>query len=221
MTTAEFVEAVSVQSEGKIPTFVTGSTKWLRIVAQGNFFLRRWAREKGVDWNSLYTPDYTIGTVTATDTFEIPEDVYKLSQQEGDSIRINHATGTQYTDYALVPHDELKIYDSGNYCAKVGINLIFNEPFTSSMPPFGGTITAPVYILPEEFSADADDIQIDDPDWLVFVTAADRVRHDVTRKDLRADLVAQANEAMQVMKEDNAGQISEVYRPWSPGGKTW
>lgn len=189
----------------------------MRIVAQGNFFLKQWVREPGVEWNSLYDPAYSLGTVTATDTFAIPAAVYKLSPQEGDYVRIEHSGSDSYTDYELVPHDQLKKrYNSGNYCAKIGRNLVFNTAFTATDAEFGGDITAPVYLFPAEFSADTDEIEIDDPNWLVLVTAADRVRHDVTRKDLREDLVNQANVAMAVMKEDNEGQINEVVRPWNP-----
>jgi hypothetical protein len=207
------------QATGKLPTFASGSAKWLRLVASGNFFLQQWARERGVDWFSLYDPTYSLGTVTATDTYDLDDEILKLSQQEGDSVRITHGDA-HYTDYTIITADRLKDYPTGYFCAKVGRTLKFNRPFIATDSQFSGTITAPVYVYPETFEDDNDDIQIDDPNWLVFVTAADFVRNDVTRKDLRADLVAQANEAMQSMKEDNEAQLSEVRMTWSPSDRT-
>lgn len=153
--------------------------------------------------------------MTATDTFAIPSTVRKISQEEGDSLRITHLDG-QYTDYTFVPHDKLKGYDTGNFVTKVGTNIKFNRAFTADDPQFGGAIACPVYLYPTAFSADGDALDIPDPNWLVYVTAADKVKNDVTRKDLRADLVAQANEAMISMKDDDMAQLEEVNRPWNP-----
>ncbi len=211
MTTAQFVSNVVLLSEGKTPSFATGSTKWLRIVAQGNFFLQQWARERGVDWYSLYDPALSIGTVTATGTYDLDDTISKVSPQEGDAIRITHIDDT-YTDYTLVSADRLKEYTSGNYVAKIGRTIRFNKVFSSIDPQFDGDITVPAFVYPETFSADADEVVIDDPNWLVFTVAADRVKNDVTRKDLRADLVAQANESMLGLREDNDSQVNEPLR---------
>ena len=202
-----------------MPTFVSGSTKWLRIVAQGNFYLQQFARERGINWNRYYDPAKSFGTVTATATFAVPSTVRKISQEEGDVLKITHTDGV-VSEYTFVPHDRLKQYPTGNYVARIGSNIRFNAAFTSSSPQFGGTITVPVYEFPDEFSLDADVLDIDDPNWLVYVVAADRVKNDVTRKDLRADLIAQANEAMSAMKDDNLSQLEEVNRTWNPTSHT-
>lgn len=215
MTTSDFVSNVVLLSEGKLPSFASGSTKWLRIVAQGNFFLQQFAKERGIDWNFYYDPIKSFGTVTATATFAIPSTVHKISQNEDDVIRITHTDGN-YTDYTLVPHDELRKYDTGNYVARIGSNIKFNQAFTATSPQFGGTITVPVYEYPTTFSADADVIDIPDANWLVFTVAADRVKNDVTRKDLRADLINQANEAMLTIREDNDAQLTEITKDWNP-----
>jgi hypothetical protein len=75
-----------------------------------------------------------------------------------------------------------------------------------------------MYRHPEVFSDDDDELDIDDPDWLVFSVAADRVKNDVTRKDLRSDLISEANEIMQGMKDDNLAQLEEVNSDWNPIG---
>lgn len=293
MTTTQFVSNVVLLSEGKLPSFASGSTKWLRIVAQGNFFLQEFATERGVDWEFYYEPKLTFGTVTATDTYTIPATARKISLKEDDTIRIQHATaytldgtlsgaavtsvvvnetvptdtpttgyirvlrddGTytklaysnwavktftitstdfssnnatdgnaafvntlQFTDYDLIPHDELKQRSVGDYVAKVRGSLQFNQAFTASSPQYGGELLVPAYEYPATFSADGDTIDHPDSNWLVYTVAADRVKNDVTRKDLRADLIAQANEKLQSLKDDNSAQVEEVGRPWSPTG---
>lgn len=104
----------------------------------------------------------------------------------------------------------MKKYAYGAYVAKIGTNLKFNAAFTTSSPQFGGTITLPCYESPDTFSADADEIDHDNPDWLVVVVAGDRVKNDVTRKDLKADLISEANEIMQSLKQENDSQIEEI-----------
>jgi hypothetical protein len=217
LITSDFVENVVLLSEGKLPSFASGATKWLRIVAQGNFFLQQFAKERGVDWNYYYDPVKSFGTVTATATFAIPSTVYRISKKEGDVLRITHTDGS-YTDYTFVPHDELSKYTTGNYVAQIGSNIKFNAAFTASSPQFGGTIRVPVYEYPTAFSGDNDVIDIPDANWLVYATAADRVKNDVTRKDLREDLVNQANELMASLKEENMSQLEEVNRTWNPTG---
>jgi hypothetical protein len=211
LTTAQFVRNVVLLSEGKRESFATASTKWLRIVDLGNFFLQEFVKERGVDWNFYYDPAKSFGTITATSVFNTPSTVQKISNNEQDPIRITHTDAT-YTDYTLIDADRLKDHTTGNYVAKVGSTIKFNKTFAASDPQFGGTITAGVYEYPDTFSADADVIDHPNPNWLVYTVAGDRVKNDVTRKDLRSDLLAQANEAMLAMKEDNEAQLSEPIR---------
>lgn len=206
-----------LRSEGKLANFASGSTKWLRIVALGNVFLRQFARERGTDWDRYYNPGISIGTVTATDTFNIPSTVYRVSKRIGDKLRITHLDGVT-TDYTLVPHNALKKYTNGAYAAKIGQTIKFNRAFTADDPQFGGSTALPCYEYPSTFSADGDTLDHDNPDWLITVVAADRVKNDVTRKDLRADLIAEANEIMMSLKEENDAQLEETDQPWSPDG---
>jgi|GEM_PF-758112 len=218
MELAECVNQAFRAATGKLPTFGVGSKKWNNLVASINFYIGQWAREPGVDWNSLYDPAYSLGNITATATFDLGDEVRKLSQQEGDAIRITRTGSTQYTDFDVVSSDRLKEYASGNYVAQIGKTIRFNKAFTSANPLFGGAITAPVYLYPETMTRSNDTIPVDDPNWLVLMVAADYVRNDITRKDLRADLVDEANASMQRMKTDNNAQIETAYTSWSPTG---
>lgn len=215
MTASEFVSAAFLQATGKLPTFSSGDSKWQRLLAIGNFFIDEWSNEPGVDWHSLYSPAFNNGLITATDTFALDEDIKRIDHQQGNKVRIQHTDNT-YTEYNLVPAVRFQDYQHGAYCTQVGRDLVFNEAFTAASLQFGGTLLIPAHLYPTKLVDDTDPVPVDDPNWLVFVTAADFVRNDVTRKDLRADLINQANKVMARMREDNNAQINDMYRPWSP-----
>lgn len=227
MTITELVADAYLKATGKTTVLTTG-TKYDRIVALADFYQRRWAREPGIDWNSLYDPAFSLGTVTATDTFDIDtSSIRNLSSREGDVVRIVWSNGVGYTDYDLVSSDTLKDYSMGvtkqspfgSYATRIGNQLVFNHTFTTSDSQYGGEIFVPAYVFPEPITSDNpndDEIQVDDPDWLVTRVAAEYVRNDITRRQRYPELLAEANEIMQRMKDDNDAQISEVYRPWTP-----
>lgn len=233
MIVSDFVPAVFLAATGKQATFTTGSTKWLKILALANIEIDNWQNEPNIDWYSLYSPDYSLGTVTATDRFTVPSAVRTISNQEGDVVRIIHSDGTTFTDYDIIDPDMQKYYANGqrtfqdNYVQVVGGNsLRFNRAFTSDDPQYGGTIYAPVYLYagpgtqPNFLKNDSDVIPVDIPNYLVFATAAAYDSTDVTRQNLVPRLEAKANELLERMKENNGGQVLKAYQPWRPLGET-
>lgn len=229
MTISEFVSDTQLKATGKTTTLATTNTKYTRIVNLGDFYQRRWAREPGVDWNSMYNPAFSLGTVTATDTYDLDSStVRKLSDRQGDTVRIVWSDGVSYTDYDIVDHNKLRDYsfgvnresNIGYYCAQMGSSLVFNHTFTTDNSQFGGEILIPCYVFPDEINSDnpdTDEVQVDDPDWLVTRVAAEYVRNDITRQQHYPELLAESNEIMSRMKDDNDGQIDTVDRPWTPG----
>lgn len=231
MTITNGLSAIYLRSVGKATPPAVNTAKYNRIIDLMDFYQRQWARERGVDWASLYDPNFSLGTVTATDTFDIDTStIRKLSDRLGDSIRIVWTDGTSYTDYDIVAHDKLKDYSagvdkespSGFYCAQIGSTLVFNHEFTSDDNEFGGEIFVPCYTFPEEITSsnpDTDEVQVDDPDWLVTRCAAEYCRNDITRRQRFPELLTEANEIMQVMKDNNGSvQIDRFTRPWTPKG---
>lgn len=175
--------------------------------------MREFAKERGVNWSRYYDKKHSYGVVPASDSIAIPTGVRKFSQEIDDKFYIQNLDGT-ITVYTLVGHDKLGNYRQG--IARSRNNLIFNEPFTVDSREYGGELIVPSYLWPTPITNDTDDIDIDDADWLVFTVAADRVKNDVTRRNLKADLVAQANERMLGLKEEELSQIEDVSRPWNP-----
>lgn len=226
-TITEAVADVELKATGKTTVLTTG-TKYDRIIGLLNFYQRRWAREPGVDWASLYNPAFSLGTITATDSFDIDTStIRKLSDRQGDAVRIVWTDGVGYTDYDIVDHDDLKIYSTGVnkesplgwYCAQINGQLVFNHTFVSTDPQFGGEIFVPCYVFPDAITSDnpdTDEVQVDDPDWLIVRAAAEYVRNDITRRQRYPELLSEANEIMTRMIDDNDGQIDSVDKPWTP-----
>lgn len=216
MTAEEFVTAVFLKATGKKPSFGPGHPKWDKILGIGNFYIDQWARERGVDWHSLYSV-IDSGTVSATDTFDLDSEIRKISLNEDDLIRVKHLDGS-YTDYETVPRERLKRYSYGNYVAQAGRLLVFSREFTEQDPQFGGTIQVPGYLHPRHLEDSSDEVPVDDPNWLVLISAAEFIRNDITRQNQYGNLTAEANEAMTAMKDDNGAQNTDAQRSWNPMG---
>lgn len=234
MTVSQFVPAVLMAATRKTYTFTSVTdSKAAIVISIANQLIDDWANEPGIDWNSLYLPDTSIGTVTATNTFTLPSTIRKLSNQEGDVIRIIHTDGLTFTDYSVIPNDRQKDYANlqrtfqNNYVISVGNKIEFNRAFASTDAQFGGTITVPAYGYPGPNPAPnylinaTDVIPVDTPNWLVYATAAQYDANDVTRQQLVPRLEAKANALMDVMQDNNSGQVTKMFTPWRPGGASY
>jgi hypothetical protein len=224
MTASELVQATYLRTARKTTTLLTTSAKYAQILALGNYWQRRWAQERGTDWHSLYNPALSIGKVTATDSFDLDSSIRKLSEREGDVVRILWSDGVGYTDYDIIQRDKLKdTYwgqtknsPNGFYCTQMGDQLVFNDTFASTDKQFGGDIRVPAYVFTDTLVNPTDEVQVDDPDWLVAMVSADYCRSTITLRDQYPILLAEANDIMTRMREDNVGQVDNVDMPWTP-----
>lgn len=232
MDTQTFIDSVYLKATGKKKTLTSADTPYAKILAIGNRLIRQWAQEPDVDWNSLYNPSLALtATVTATNTFPLAaaSTIRKISDARGDFVRIHWTDGINFTDFQVVPADTLKRYStSANVCAQVGSSLQFARTFVSTDSEYGGTIKVPVYLYPDTLvasdpgSGESTTVPVDDPEWLVIMSAAEYVRNDITKQNQYPNLVAEGNQYMQRMIDDNNAQVNEVYIP--PGvarGRTW
>lgn len=213
-----FVSNTYLTAVGKLPTFTVGDKKYSKIIAIANLKIDEWARE--ADWRNLYDPKYQVGTISATDTYELDDDVEKVTATYGDYILVRK--DGRDTKHLTVAPDKLKMYDTGNYCAFIGRSLVFNRTFTTDDEVFGGTILAPVKLYPEKLTSASSTVPVSDPNWLVKITAAEWVRNDNVRQNQYPNLVAEANALMEKMKEANdEAQNSEVTIAMPPVGRSW
>lgn len=210
MTLAELVQKAYLLSTGKPTAPAVGTRKYNQIVELSKIFTETWQNEPSTDWSSLF--DYrNSGTITATDTFELDDEIKKVSQQYGDYVRI--VKDNQTYEYEVVPADRLWEYRYGDAVAVAGRNLMFSRAFTASDAQIGGTIVVPSYGYAEVAENASDDIPVDDPMWLVFMCAAEFVRNDITRQNQYPNLIAMATEAMDKMKENSGRGVDSVIKP--------
>lgn len=210
MTLSDFIAQSYLRATGTVSTLTSSDSDWTKLLQLANIFQTQWAKEPGVDWVSLYSPAVSCGTITATDTFNLDSSIYKISQGEDDAIRIDWTDGTHYTDYTLVSPERLKYYTTGNYVAKIGSTLKFNKTFAATDKEFGGTIHVPAYTLPSDLANSSDVVMVDIPDWLVTRCAAEYVRNDLVKQNQYPNLIAEANELMKKMIENNNAQLETV-----------
>lgn len=238
------IQKVYLFATGKNELPTVDSTKYTKILGLLNAYKDVWAQEPGVQWKSTRSLTALADAVSATDTYALPTAVIggtaKFSTQEGDFVRIIYSAGTKETEWTIVEDSKLYrdgpsvnnagdvgINTSGN-CARRGSNLVFDVPFTASSVEFGGTIYVPVYTTPADMvsstSDPTDTVEVDDPYWIIFMAAAEYVRNDVTKQNQYGNLVAQALNSMEAMKENNEAQVESSYIPGQLGsamGETW
>ena len=230
----DFVATTYLLATGKAvpPTF--GQSKYTKMVALANLYTAAWANEAETDWQSLRQIFVVSSTVTPTATFSQPDGIGKISDQDGDYVRIMHTDGTTESDYTVVPVQRLydgrtsinntgehEVMADGTVAIAAG-NLIFSRAFLATDPQIGGTIKIPGYIIPDKLINPTDLISTDDPYYLCYRVAAEYIRNDITRVQLYGSLIDQAKESMAGMQDKNATQSEETYRgAWTPLGITW
>lgn len=78
----------------------------------------------------------------------------------------------------------------------------------------GGRITYPYYVNLEEISNDDDNIIVDNPNWLIYMLAAEIARSDIVQAGQYGNLVALAQNVMTSMKNRQRGLRIANMDPW-------
>lgn len=212
MNTTELLQKALLKATGKWKTLAPGDAKWDVLLNIANMQIDAWASEPYANWQSLYDPNYRIGTISTSVSYDIDEEVLGLSTGFSDYVRVQSATNpSQYYEFKTVPPEALK--DAGDRaCARVGNALVFSKEFTSTNPEFGGAILAPVFLRPEHLSKANDIVPVDDPNWLVTMTAAMYALSKRNTESKYPLLIQEANALMAGMKANNEVQSVEVVR---------
>ena len=88
----------------------------------------------------------------------------------------------------------------------------FKREFVNSA--IGGIITYPYYVNLEEISNDDDNIIVDNPNWLVYMLAAEIARSDIVQAGQYGNLIALAQNSMTSMKNRQRGLRIANMDPW-------
>lgn len=219
MQVSQFVPAVYLKATGQIFDGEAGDEDWQKILAIGNRYIDAWVAEPGVEWESTYTLT-DIGTISTTDLYDLDESIFRVSNDAGDPIVIRNTDGSESKFY-LVASSQLGRYTSGNYVSRFGNQLKFNRVFSSSDVEFGGTIQVPGYVKPDYLVNENDEIPVDDPNWLVLISAAEWTRTDNTLLQSYPLLIAEANNAMTAMKQANRPAMQDIVKWPVAVGNRW
>lgn len=102
-------------------------------------------------------------------------------------------TSTQDVTFKLAKpqmRDTADVYISGNN-PKV---ITFYNDIESTNQIVGGTLKIPGYYIPDSMVASTDMVKVDDPEWLVYATAAELARNDAAKQDQFPNLLGMAND---------------------------
>lgn len=221
MTRDQFIQQAYLMAVGKATPPDSGTNKYEVLLDTGNIFIKQWENEPNVDWKSLYQRTVLTPLVSATDTFAIdPAVVRKVSVNTHDKVIVTSTDG-KTAEYEIVSPQQLNTYE--HVCARMGNNLVFSEAFDADSEFIGGTITLPNYGFAAELVNANDTVPVDQPLWLVYMTAAEFVRNnDYIKQNQYSNLVAMAQDVMRSMKKNNA-ETQQLFpnRDWTPLSETF
>jgi hypothetical protein len=208
MTIQEVIQDAWLIGKGKATALETTSAQYIKFLALGNMLQKKLIREPGVQWDWTYDR-IDLGTITS-DRVTLDDTIYAIHRDEKDPVVITTPNSTQETYWQYVTPGEFKRYRYPGTCTIIGQELIFSKTFTSTDTQYNGTVTVPAHIKPEDFTQTTDEVLIPDPEWLATMIAAESVRNSVTKQNQLGNLVGDANNLLEGMKERNSGSISQI-----------
>lgn len=212
MIASDFVSAAYLEATGEVFTGVFGDSDASRMLSYGNLHINTWALESDVDWESMYNLGLSAGTIGVLGSyapFTLPTGILKVSNKANDYLWVADASGNIISRWITVPAYQLKEFTGVNgYCAiqgnsELGFKVVFSVPFTTSSPEYGKTLYVPVYVTPPILVGASDVVPVDDPNWLVFMSAQEWAQPDVTLVQNVPSLVAKATDRMNAMMAEN------------------
>jgi hypothetical protein len=182
-------------------TPVWGSDKANVALAIANRKIQEWATDPRNKWNSLFEITALATTVDAN----TPTATYNLATnffQPSDYVKIVK-TDSSYVEYPIVKAQQRNnpsyqaVYIHGSNPKK----LTFAQTIDTGL--HGGTIYVPGYFTPSDLTVEADVVPVDDPRWLVYITASELARNDAAKDDQFPTLVGMANDLYRKMSDAN------------------
>jgi hypothetical protein len=210
MNTTQLVSAVMLKATGKVRNLPETDKKYQKILGIANMYIPVWQSEPNVDWRSLYDPSYTVGILSLEQAYEIDATkVFKVSDTLGDAVKV--VKSGQIREYTTVPPEQIGMYKGQNCCTIASNKLVFVDMIREDDPMLAGIINVPVYLRAPLLTKADSIVPVDNPMWLVTICAAEYARNDILLQNQYSNLIAEANQLMQKMIENNAAQAS--YRP--------
>ncbi|MDP4227898.1 MAG: hypothetical protein Q8910_16160 [Bacteroidota bacterium] len=182
------------KAASKTPTW--GSDKANIALEIANRKQREWANDTKQSWKSLFDIKNVgvVSTLTFTynldDTFIKPAKSFQIVTTTGNIIEVS-LTKPQNSEQG-------KIYISGMNPKKATFGGTYIDSYLD-----GGTLKAHGYYIPSDMVNNTDLVSVDNPDWLVYATAAELARNDAAKDDQLANLMGMANDLYTKMIDAN------------------
>jgi hypothetical protein len=119
-----------------------------------------------------------------------------------DFLRITKSDGT-YFEYPIIPAQKRNTLDQAGYVHSLNPKQLTLATTIDSQQD-GAVLTLPGYYQPSAISTSTDVVQIDDPNWLVYATAAELARNDAAKDDMYPILTGMANDLYSKMSNANS-----------------
>lgn len=194
MKVEELINLAFQTATGKQRTLEVGGLKYNRMLAIANMAAAQWEAEPGVTWGSLCDV-VDIGNFTAGNAkYRLPNSVRRVDMRRNIYLEKD---GISHMFEYLTP-SQLQGRNPG--VAVFGWNLQFYTPLDSFD---GWRIKVPAVLRVKKMENPDDVVQVDDPNWLVYMVAAEYVRNSRTKQNQYASLIALARNAMEGMKANN------------------
>ena len=197
MTAQKLLERAWRAYRGKdiTKTPVWASDKANMVLDIANQKKDEWAKDPNQVWSSLFdikdiTPVIDVSTFTYSldASFLFPSDYFLILRTTGDIAQVSLTKPQKRLD------NETSLYISGSNPKKVTFAGTFIDAGFS-----GGTLKAPGYYLPADMTTSTSVVAVDDPDWLVYATAAELARNDPAKEDQFSNLLGMANNLYEKM----------------------
>ena len=197
MTLSQVVSESYLVYRGKLSSVpAVGSEKYNRIVSIANRKQREWVQDSNVDWLSRYEMRVLGTLTTGNQEYDLDNDIMRLS----DYVIITDLQGNKRYIQTLRPQ-VISRYKSGCYIS--GGNpqqLNFVTPIDSSFNGFA--LTVPCFTIPADMTTPTSVVSVEDPNWLIYATAAELARNDYAKEEQYPNIIGQANDLYKNMVAD-------------------
>lgn len=130
---------------------------------------------------------------------------YSLNRKHytpSDSVYVTN--GTNIYEYGITKpqtRSNSATFISGSNPKKITFNDVIDAAAVD------GTLTVPAYYIPDDMVLATDEVSVDDPNWLIYATAAELARNDAAKDDQFSNLQGMANELYRkmVIANNNTG----------------
>lgn len=170
-TVMDIIQDAYTKVNGEYELVIEGSDDFNTYLSVLNQAVNEWVDTPYVKWQSLYQPDYTIGTVQNNVlVYEIPDfNLIQIGDTPFDNVYFIDSNGVVVDKYKIVSQAQFESSDSGSICMVVGGVLCLNDTPDTIV---GATIRVPAYLRPDRYTKGNQDVTIDSTAWLIMYMSA-------------------------------------------------